>query len=314
MNINTLNFNPLTKENLIAVHQMCEADNVRFITHSLQTFEKATLGSALFEPELSIITTDSDGNVIAFFMVVLRKPFVLRKKRRVAVLKFFVVDKKWRYRGLGSKIYSILYEKIINHEKKCFRMKFEVMVSMPDYWLPGLDPRHTEALFFLKKHGFKKGTERVNLCVNLDDIPEKQPKTELEGFKVSRATPDDNKELFSYVKKHHGFGFWPEEVDLTFQNDPITTFIIRDNKTGKIEGWASHTVHFPGSFGPTGVSKKFRGKGLGALLLNWCLWDIKQLELKIAKIMWVTGNTVYFYLKSKNAHICEFFWIMKKRI
>jgi len=100
---------------------------------------------------------------------------------------------------------------------------------------------------------------------------------------------------------------------MTFDNDPITTFIAKD-QSGKIVGWASHSIHFPGSFGPTGVKKSLRGKGLGGVLLNWCLYDLKQMGLKIGKVMWVVDNTVYFYLKSKGAHICEFFWTMKRRV
>ncbi len=312
-NIESLEFNSLNEENVKAVYKMCD-NNVPTVKQSLETFKKTTLESLLFDPSLTIVASGPEGYIVAFFMAVFRRSLVFRNKRRIAVLKFFVVEKEWRYKGLGTKIYFDLYERIKNSEVKCLR--FEVMSSMPEYWFPGLDPRHTEAYFFLKKHGFKKSEERVNLCVNLDSIPINKPPDELKGFKVSRATFEDKKELvpIQFMSKLYQLSFWPEEIELSFANDPITTFIARDSSNSKIVGWATHTAHFPGSFGPTGVKKSLRGLGIGGILLSWCLWDIKQLGVKKAKILWVEDDTIYFYLKSKSAQICEFFWVMKKKI
>ncbi len=311
--INSLKLAPITEENIVSVHKMCE-NNVLHLTQPLETFKNATLKSDLFDPELSVVASEKDGKIAAFFIVVLRRPFTF-KKRKVAVLKFLVVEKSWRNKGLGTRLFEILLDRIKNSDKKCFRMRFEVMTSLPDYWCPGLDPKHTEAYFFLMKIGFKKGSERINLCVDLNIMSEEQPVSVLNGYKISRATLDDKEELrpLKFMQKVYRLGFWPEEVALSFKNDPITSFIAKDNN-GRIIGWASHSIHFPGSFGPTGIKKSLRGKGLGGVLLNWCLWDIKQEGLKKAKILWVTGNTVYFYLKSKGARICEFFWTMKRRV
>ncbi|MHA1490731.1 MAG: GNAT family N-acetyltransferase [Promethearchaeota archaeon] len=312
-NLKSLKYEPLSEENLEFVHQMCE-ESVLFISHQIQTFQKVTLGSALFDPDFSLVASDVDGNIIAFFMIVFRRSQIFKKRRRVAVLKFFVVKNEWRCKGLGTIIYTMLEERIKKSKKKCFRMKLEVMTSMPDYWLPGLDPRHTEAFFFLKKQGFKKGTERINLCLNIEVIPRETPPLESEGYKIMRATLDDKEELvpLKFMPKIYQLSFWPEEIALSFQNDTITTFIAREPKESKIIGWASHSIHFPGSFGPTGVKKSSRGRGIGSLLLNWCLWDMKQVGVKKATIMWVEGDTIYFYLKSKGARICEFYWTMKK--
>ena len=153
-NFESLKFEPLHEDNLKAVHEMCNK-NVQFLNHSFQTFKTTTIESKSFDPELSIVASDLEGKIIAFFMVVFRRSQIFRKKRKVAVLKFFVVSEEWRYKGLGARIYLELYKRIRDSENRCFRMKYEVMSSVPDYWLPGLDPRHTEAFFFLEKQGFK---------------------------------------------------------------------------------------------------------------------------------------------------------------
>ncbi|MBD3254845.1 MAG: GNAT family N-acetyltransferase, partial [Candidatus Lokiarchaeota archaeon] len=182
--------------------------------------------------------------------------------------------------------------------------------------LPGLEPRHTEAFFFIKKFGFERFNERLNLCVDLEKISKKTPPKELGNIKIRRATNNDKEELvpISFMPKLYQLSFWPIEIDISFQNKPISTFIALDKNSNKILGWASHSIHFPGSFGPTGVSKNSRGRGIGSLLLNWCLWDLKNCGHTYAKILWVEIDTAYFYSKSIGAYICETYWPMKKRI
>jgi mycothiol synthase len=314
LNYQSLKFESLTENNLEAVYQFCE-ENVLFISQSLKIFNEATLQSEYFKPNFSIVASDSQSNIIAFFMIVFRNSFTLRRRRKVAILKFFVVNKHWRGKGLGSQIFNELISRIKKSNYKCFRMKIEVMVSMPEYWYPGLDPRQTEALFFLKKHGFKKGKEKINLCINLETIMEEQPPSEVNGYLISRATLEDEEELVSlrFMPKLYRLGPWSNEIALSFQHQPVTTFIARDPKTRKILGWATHSVGFPGAFGPTGIERKNRGIGLGGILLKWCMWDLKQMGLKTCVVRWVRENTAYFYSKIIGARICEFYWEMKKR-
>jgi len=315
MNGNLFEFNPLSQENIVQVHQMCE-DNVKLVSHSLDTFRETTLESDLFNPHLSIVVSTNKKEFIAFFMVVLRKSLILKRLRKVAVLKFFVVKKSWRNNGIGSYLLNQLTERIKNSERKSFRMKFEVMSSTPDYLYPGLNPQHTEAFFFLKKHGFKKTSQRINLCLSLDNLDLQKPLKKHKNYNIRRAEIKDKKKLINlkFMSKKYQLGFWPEEIALTFKKTPITTFIAQDVNTEDILGWASHSVQFPGSFGPTGVKKNERGKGMGTMLLKWCLWDLKtNFKLNKVKINWVSEDTAYFYSKSVGAYICEFFWTMKKR-
>ena len=313
-NFEDLEFKHLSTDNVSAAHQMCEK-NVRFLNKSLDAFKKTTLESDLFNEEYSIVVRNGDEKIVGFFMVVFREPFVLKQWRKVAVLKFFVIQQEWRYQGLGSYLLEMITKKIKNSKYYCFKMKFEIMTSMPDYWHPGLDPRHTEAYFFLKKHGFKRKGERINLCVNLTEKNDQKPVSQLNGITITRATQEEKEKIapIKFMPKSYQLSFWPQEIRLSFENDPITTFLAK-NEDDEIIGWATHSVHFPKSFGPTGVAKKARGKGIGGLLLDWCLWDIKRQGFEQAKIMWVVGDTVYFYLKSRGAYICEFFWPMQKRI
>ena len=266
-------------------------------------------------PEFSIVALDVADDPVAFFMVQFKKPYVF-KKRDVAVLKFFVVREDWRYKGLGAYIFAELLSRVKNSKYKCFRMKYDVMVSAPDYWYPGLDPRHTRAFFFLKKLGFRKGSERVNLSVDLKALSQDKPPNQKNEFLIERAREEDIEELasLSFIDKKYRLSYWPKEIRLSFTNSPISTFIARDTKNNKIIGWATHSVGYPGCFGPTGVSRKARGKGLGSLLLKWCLWELKNEGIDECIIRWVGENTTYFYLKSVGARVSQIYWTMSKRI
>jgi len=312
MIIDSLKFASLTDENVNIVHQMCEK-SVVYLSHPFKAFLRVSLESDLFDPDLSIVATNDEGKVIAFFMMVLRRSNVL--SRKVAVLKFFVVKKELRLKGLGTNIYSRLINTIKSSKQTSFRMKIEAMRAQPDYWLPGLDPRHTEAFFFLKKQGYKKGWEFIDLCLDLRSVSDDQPPSELNGYKISRATVNNKNELvpLKFMPKPYQLAFWPDEIELSLRNDPITTFIVQDPR-GRIVGWASHSIQYPGSFGPTGVKKSERGKGLGSLLLKWCLWDLKSKGMKKCQILWVEGDTIYFYMKSVGARICKIYWGMSKKL
>ncbi len=305
----------MTIDNIRDVYDFCE-ENVEHLSHSFETFKSATLESTAFLPDFTITATDKEGKIIAFFMVVFRKPYLFKKRRTVAVLKFFVVARGWRYKGLGSEILTSLTARIKTSEKRCFWMKFEVLSAMPDYWLPGLDPRHTEALFFLKKHGFKRKGERMNLRLSLKNFSETEPASRIGNIEIRRAKKEEEHRLIplQFMPMVYHITSWPPEIKISFQNTPISSFIALDTDTNEIIGWATHSVSFPGSFGPTGVSKKYRGRGLGGFLLQWCLWDLKRSGIQETIIRWVEEDTAYFYLKSVGAHISELYWPMQKRI
>jgi len=68
--------------------------------------------------------------------------------------------------------------------------------------MPGVDLRHTAAIFFLKKHGFHKRGQRVNLTVELAPVtPDTPPLAEKGQYLYTRAGPADKDETVAFVKK-----------------------------------------------------------------------------------------------------------------
>jgi len=299
-------FEPLTDDNCQEVYEFCEQET-RFWSVSLEDFKRLMLQDPEFRPELTLVARQ-DGQLVGFLASAPRKSIIGRKVN----IKAIVVVELLRRKGLGTQ----LLRELITRVKALKFKKIQVMEGPPLYWMPGLDLRHTPALFLFRKNGFHKTLQRQNLIIQLDAInPDAPPESELDNYAYARATPAEKQEVVTYVQKHHGIGFWPAEVAMSFDRDPVTTFIARDKITGALCGWATHSAHFVGSFGPTGVLKSLRGQGIGGILLRWCMYDLKTTFCKdVMTILWVETNTARFYSKAVGAVIFPIFWLMSKRI
>ncbi|TFF63866.1 MAG: GNAT family N-acetyltransferase [Promethearchaeota archaeon] len=309
---NKFQIETLNTLNLKETYEFCE-NNSDDLSLSYEVFKGATIESLFFHPELSLIVRDTNKQIICFFMLVFRPSYV--PKRKVGVLKFFVVEKRLRKQGLGTEIYKFLIRKIKLMPEKDIWMKLEVMSSQPDYLFPGLNPKLTSALLFLRNLGFKKYNERINLIVDLKKLKSDKPPEKKGNVKISRATIADKEKLMdlAFMPIRYQLISWSEEILLSYQNKPRSTFVAKLHDD-KIIGFATHSVGFPGSFGPIGIMKKYRNNDLGKTLLNWCIWDLKRKDIDSMIIRWIDENVLSFYSKTLGAKISNIFWALKTRI
>jgi GNAT superfamily N-acetyltransferase len=301
-----MSFEPLTKSNLEEVYELFK-NNEPFYSIPLEYFRNGTLNDEDFDPELTLVLFDSESKKpIAAFLAVNRKAII----RKNCYLKACIVDVDQRRKGIGSK----MLKELISRAKKKLSWLSSIYYggSRPNYWQPGVDLRHTNLFFFLKKNGFKTHRMRYNLTVQLKDI-NINPKTTIKGFTFGRIQPKDFEKTYEFVNKNFALSFWAEEVRLSYKNNPPSTFIAKD-PDGEIIGWATHSNFFPGSFGPTGTLKSLRGKGIGRELLSWCVWDMKKMGLETCTIMWVVGDTIKFYSKVLGAYIHPVFYPMSRKL
>jgi len=318
LNYDKISLETLNENNLKEVHEFCEK-NIDLFHQPYQFFKLATLGDSEFNENLTIVCRYENNEIIGFFMGTTRRgiPFYQGKN----VLKFFIVKRELRRKGLGTFLLNQLYSKF---KLQNIKGRIDALCSPPDYWFPGVSMKFTPAIYWLKKNGFKKSlfgpSYRLNLCVELDNNPylkfdlENPPPKEFENIEFQRVNEEYFEKTYQLVKKHHGLGVWPQEVRNSFKNDPPTTFIAIQKDTKEVIGWATHSAHFEGSFGPTGVLKSLRGKGIGGILFYWTLYDLKQKGLKKCHILWVGGETVKYYSKVAGAYISEICWLMTGKI
>jgi len=302
--LDKFDYRHLVSENIKSIYQLFE-NNLDFFSLPFDYFQRGTLEDDGFEQDLSLFLFNSETNhPIAVFITVNRKNIKIGQ----FFLKACLVDRAYRRQGIGSKIITEILKRA--KEKKISEIFYGA--SIPNYWQPGVDVRHTSLLFFLKKHGFKFHRPIFNLTASLTQVMNK-PVLEKNGYKYERVQSKDYNNTLSFVKKQFPHSTWAEEVHLSFNIDPPTTFVAKNIKN-EIVGFSTHSQFYPGSFGPTGVLESLRGKSIGTQLFLWCLWDMKQNGLNKCEIMWVGGDTIKFYSKVIGAYISPIFYPMYKKI
>jgi hypothetical protein len=140
----------------------------------------------------------------------------------------------------------------------------------------------------------------ADMLVNLYTLNEEVPRLlELKqnGIEIKKALSPDKSLILDFVKKHFTQA-WANECDASFSNNPVTCFIA--TYKSKVIGFACYEATAKNFFGPTGVDKKFEGRGVGKALLFKCLLSMKELGYAYAIIGGAEG-AAGFYEKAVNA-------------
>jgi len=206
-------------------------------------------------------------------------------------LRLIVVDRDKRGHGLGTLLLT---------DAKAQRIAAEP----GNYFTPGVVTSDEAAIAFFKKRGYVEGARTTNLHVRHPERSE-GPLLRNSGAKeVLRCAQDDEKRTLDFIAKEFG-RIWRFEVSRAFDADPPTIFIAEED--GEIAGFAAHEVNNRGLgwFGPTGVAKRFRGKGIGRTLLLASLGDLRRLGYERAVIPWT--DAIDFYRRACGAEVAHEF-------
>jgi GNAT superfamily N-acetyltransferase len=92
------------------------------------------------------------------------------------------------------------------------------------------------------------------------------------GFDIRKPIGPEKNIIVNWVSDHFSPG-WAAETDIATANTPRSCFVAV--KASKFVGFACYDATALGYFGPTGVDKSERGRGIGQALLKACLLDMK---------------------------------------
>lgn len=124
----------------------------------------------------------------------------------------------------------------------------------------------------------------MDLLVRLYDIPDEYPEIEKMkklGITIRKPIGPENYSVISWINETFGPA-WAGEAENAFFNNPKTIVIAERN--AEILGFACVDATAKGFFGPTGVAKEERGKGIGKALLITALNILKDLGYGYAAI------------------------------
>ena len=112
-----------------------------------------------------------------------------------------------------------------------------------------------------------------DLLVNLVKLPPLQPVSG-PNITIRRAQPFEITPVRRFIEENFSVA-WADEISVGFANKPVTVFIA--TREGRVIGFAGYECTRKAFFGPTGVEKTERGRGIGKALLIEALHGLREL-------------------------------------
>lgn len=208
-------------------------------------------------------------------------------------VRILAVDRAARRRGIGSALLRDAEE----------RGASVIAAEAGNYFTPGVVDTDETSIRFLRNRGYVETASTHNLDAatrRLDDQTTRRP------------THDESARVLAFVEQNFG-RIWRFEAAKAFESDIPQIFITEDHDTipgfdhritgfdHRITGFAVHDVNNRGLgfFGPTGVAREMRGRGIGCRLLLASLADLRRLGYARAVIPWT--DAFDFYRKCSGA-------------
>lgn len=204
-------------------------------------------------------------------------------------LRLLVVDRDARRRGIGSAL-------LADAEAR----GAEVIAAEPgNYFTPGVLETDEPSRAFLRARGYVETRTTHNLVVN-------HVAAGAGGRNPALRRPEhgERERVLAFIEREFG-RIWRFEAAKAFEDELPRIFITEEE--GEVTGFAAHDVNNRGLgfFGPTGVAKALRGRGLGCALLLASLADLHRLGYARAVIPWT--DALDFYRKCSGAEAAHRF-------
>ncbi len=266
-----------------------------------------TAGDPDYDPRVTLCASDG-GALVGFAQGIVRP----RNEQPSGCIKWFATAEGAR----GGGVATTLFDKI---ERAMYRkgVRTVSIASLPpNYTMPGLDPRYTDAYVFLERRGYRKTSETFNMTCNLGernwDTRAGEERLRSNGISVRRAVRSDLSRVRDHMMAH--FPGWMPEAAACFVRSPISLHIAVSGKEERVVGFSAYDAcnHGMGWFGPMGSDPEMRGRGIGTVLLHLCLFDLRAQGHSEAVIPWV--GPLSFYYRQCGAVVSRVFWQMAKRL
>ncbi len=194
-------------------------------------------------------------------------------------LRILVVDRDARRRGIGTAL-------LRDAEEHGATM---IAAEPGNYFTPGVVDTDEGSTKFLQSRGYVETRSTHNLDVETRRLGD--PATR-------RPAHAEATRVLDFIEREFG-RIWRFEAARGFETDVPQLFITED--ANEITGFAAHDVNNRGLgfFGPTGVAKAMRGRGLGCALLRASLADLHAHGYARAVIPWT--DAFDFYRKCSGA-------------
>jgi len=180
------------------------------------------------------------------------------------------------------------------------------------YLFPGVDAEYEDTLHILRSRGFEVFDRCVDYEVDMarlrvpQRVAEDESRLRREGivFERWRGSIDALRE---WVRERFGYA-WSYEVYMATRFDPPRVLVAR--RGDEVLGFACFSTLHTTWFGPIGVDERYRGAGIGRVLLFRSLREMRLLGVRIARIPWT--HHLWFYAQVPGVCGIRLFYMVRK--
>lgn len=271
-------------------------------TISVNEFRKQVLFDDNFNKDLALIALEED-KVVGFILATKRQvPYLdrgLEPERGWINLLF--VKEDCRRKKVGTTLVNEIEQRLLKKGVKSIILA----AYSPSYFFPGIDiDSYSESIDFFESLGYKRTSEAVSMQRNLWDyhFPEKvsnrKAQLELEGYIFKKFDYKYSLKLLEFLGATFGGG-WKRNALMAMQNNEAEELIwVCVDNDDNVVGFCMRKMDGNDCrFGPFGVSDSLRSSGIGGVLFNLMMEDMKSNKLYYLYFLWTNGDAMRFYQK-----------------
>lgn len=212
-------------------------------------------------------------------------------------INYLFVKEEFQNQGVGTKLYDDVEKKLQAMGTK----EITLCAYSPNYLNPGIDIRYTKGINFFKKKNYPFGGDSVSMQRTLWDfeMPEKTKQKMLtlkeKGIQIASYKNEYYSNLMSFLEEFEPG--WKRNVIIALQKgEAENTILLCLNKNNEVMGYCMRKIDGNDArFGPIGVSQKLRSKGLGGVLFDCMMLEMKKRGIPGAYFLWTSGDAIRFY-------------------
>lgn len=264
-----------------------------------ERFKQLILLDENFSPDLFLLAMN-DEKVVGFCYGIRRKiPYLERglEENRGWIVIMGVLP-EYQNQGIGT----MLCDEVEKRLKDMGTKEITLCAYSPNYFFPGIDKRYQQAISFFENRNYVYRAESVSMQRSLwdyhmaDQYKEKLASLEKDGIHIIRYNDEYMLPLLNYLLENFGAG-WKRNALIAMQKkEAEDTILLVVDEQKNILGFCMRKIDGNDArFGPFGVSEHLRSKGIGGVLFEYMMQEMKQKGIYYLYFLWTDGAAQRFY-------------------